>query len=119
MSSDFPFSCFFYRVFGLAFSVGVGLSLEQVFRGQAKQAACMIYYSRKDAGTPKISPKAGNMVRWSGPARGQLQRLLFFCLSCVDTNSMLCDGVSIRRAAFGGSCAIVVATYILCIYPCR
>lgn len=34
----------------------------QVFRGQAKQAACMIYYSRKDAGTPKISPKAGNMV---------------------------------------------------------
>ena len=51
------------------FSVGVGFSLEQVFRGQAKQAACMIYYSRKDAGTPKISPKAGNMVRWSGLVR--------------------------------------------------
>lgn len=42
-------------------------SLEQVFRGQAKQAACMIYYSRKDAGTPKISPKAGNMVSCSAP----------------------------------------------------
>ncbi|CAM9342279.1 unnamed protein product [Ascophyllum nodosum] len=42
-------------------SVHITPGFFQVFRGQAKQAACMIYYSRKDAGTPKISPKAGNM----------------------------------------------------------
>ena len=44
-------------------SVHISPGFFQVFRGQAKQAACMIYYSRKDAGTPRISPKAGNMVR--------------------------------------------------------
>lgn len=43
-------------------SVHITPGFFQVFRGQAKQAACMIYYSRKDAGTPRISPKAGNMV---------------------------------------------------------
>lgn len=43
-------------------SVHISPGFFQVFRGQAKQAACMIYYSRKDAGTPRISPKAGNMV---------------------------------------------------------
>ncbi|CAM9743211.1 unnamed protein product, partial [Ectocarpus fasciculatus] len=42
-------------------SVHITPGFFQVFRGQAKQAACMIYYSRKDAGTPRISPKAGNM----------------------------------------------------------
>eukprot|EP00752_Nemacystus_decipiens_P009510 g8501.t1 len=42
-------------------SVHISPGFFQVFRGQAKQAACMIYYSRKDAGTPRISPKAGNM----------------------------------------------------------
>lgn len=46
-------------------SVHISPGFFQVFRGQAKQAACMIYYSRKDAGTPRISPKAGNMVRSS------------------------------------------------------
>lgn len=47
-------------------SVHISPGFFQVFRGQAKQAACMIYYSRKDAGTPRISPKAGNMVRMCG-----------------------------------------------------
>ncbi|CAB1103980.1 GT2 [Ectocarpus sp. CCAP 1310/34] len=42
-------------------SVHITPGFFQVFRGHARQAACMIYYSRKDAGTPRISPKAGNM----------------------------------------------------------
>lgn len=42
-------------------SVHVTPGFYQVFRSQAKQAVTMTYYSRKDAGTPKISPKAGNM----------------------------------------------------------
>lgn len=62
-------------------SVHITPGFFQVFRGQAKQAACMIYYSRKDAGTPRISPKAGNMVsldtgglHWGPAVRGRHQR---------------------------------------------
>lgn len=53
----------------------------QVFRGQAKQAACMIYYSRKDAGTPKISPKAGNMVGHQAYLIGQRDLELFILVA--------------------------------------
>lgn len=52
-------------------SVHITPGFFQVFRGQAKQAACMIYYSRKDAGTPRISPKAGNMVSFHGCGRNR------------------------------------------------
>lgn len=77
-------------------SVHITPGFFQVFRGQAKQAACMIYYSRRDAGTPRISPKAGNMVsggrkgEWGGGGRGVLcvsrqkdRAPVVFCLSLV------------------------------------